>query len=136
MRIPNGKRLKSFIWLLIVGLVAVNSSCAIVFILQCRPMSGLWDPSVKAHCWSAHVYLVWGYFQGGTTALTYVVWERMLIPSVSSLFRDYRLYLLEPSGCSLMECTHFSANKDRNLRVDGDGSTVRTFRSQKKAKPS
>ena len=65
MRIPNSKRVIYFLWLLIVALIVVNASCAIVYILQCRPMAALWNPTVEAHCWSSNVYLIWGYIQGG-----------------------------------------------------------------------
>ena len=65
MRIPNSQRLKYFLWILIFGLVVVNSTCAIVYILQCRPMNALWDPTAEGHCWSIKVYMIWGYVQGG-----------------------------------------------------------------------
>ena len=41
MRIPSSKRLILSLKLLIVALVIVNGSCAIVYILQCRPMTAL-----------------------------------------------------------------------------------------------
>ena len=67
MRIPNSKRIIFFLWLLVVGLLVVNGTCAVVYILQCRPMAALWNPMIPGQCWSQNVYLIWGYVQGGKT---------------------------------------------------------------------
>ncbi|MCJ1237045.1 hypothetical protein MMC14_005029 [Varicellaria rhodocarpa] len=70
MRIPNSKRVIYFLWLLIVALIVVNASCAIVYILQCRPMAALWNPTIEARCWSSNLYLIWGYIQGVFSVVT------------------------------------------------------------------
>ena len=64
IRIPNSKRLVKFLYGLIATVIVVNFFCAIMLLVQCRPVTGLWDPRVKASCWNMRVYLVVGYFQG------------------------------------------------------------------------
>ena len=65
MRIPNDRRLKSFLWALIGLLVVVNGACVVVFLAQCRPLKALWDPTAEGSCWKPEVFEAFAYVQGG-----------------------------------------------------------------------
>lgn len=144
MRIPNNKRLILSLKLLIVALITVNGSCAIVYILQCRPMTALWathlrntvlhvpdlnrwDPFIPAHCWSAHVYLVWGYFQGGDISNSRILSERIIRTDIKtkSILHSYGSHMYRTTYLRLMEGADFYKEKACYLGLDERWSHVR-----------
>ncbi|KAL8779774.1 MAG: hypothetical protein Q9203_001194 [Teloschistes exilis] len=64
------RRLAQFLWLLIAVVAASHSAQVLIFLLQCRPIQAMWDPTVKGTCFSARVTYTAGYTNYGMDAVT------------------------------------------------------------------
>ncbi|MCJ1310165.1 hypothetical protein MMC25_003826 [Agyrium rufum] len=68
-RIPSSHRLKSFLWSLIAFVTVVNTACAIVFVITCRPLNKLWNPAVPGTCIDFNAFLYMLYVQAAASVL-------------------------------------------------------------------
>ncbi|KAI4205260.1 MAG: hypothetical protein LQ350_000582 [Teloschistes chrysophthalmus] len=64
------RRLAQFLWLLIAVVAASHLAQVLIFLLQCRPIQTMWDPTVKGTCFSARVTYTAGYTNYGMDAVT------------------------------------------------------------------
>ena len=65
MRIPEDGKLRRFLYVIMGSFTVVNVVWVAVFLAQCRPISGLWDPAHFDGCWNRNIELVVSYTQGG-----------------------------------------------------------------------
>ena len=70
MRIPNSKRLKDFLLLVIAYLAIINSVIIVVFLAQCKPIQALWNPTIHGSCLRRDVITGLAYLQGGSSFVT------------------------------------------------------------------
>ncbi len=59
------KQLNLFLWILIAFVSASHFAQVILFLVQCRPMSTIWDPRIPGKCFSPHVTYLAGYIGFG-----------------------------------------------------------------------
>ena len=69
MRIPEDGRLRKFLYSVMGVFTVVNVVWLVVFLAQCDPISGLWDPRERAGCWDRNIEVVLDYLQGGMLCL-------------------------------------------------------------------
>ncbi|MCJ1353820.1 MAG: hypothetical protein MMC33_003807 [Icmadophila ericetorum] len=64
------KRVHQLLWALIAFVCVVHTVQVILYIVQCRPMSALWNFGEKGECFSIHFTYLAAYIGGGFDALT------------------------------------------------------------------
>ncbi|KAL8871613.1 MAG: hypothetical protein Q9174_002592 [Haloplaca sp. 1 TL-2023] len=64
------RRLSQFLWVLIAFVAASHFVQALIFLVQCRPLSALWDPNVEGKCFSSRITYTAGYTNYGLDVVT------------------------------------------------------------------
>ena len=59
------KKLTVFLWVLITFCVVSHVAQVVLFVIQCRPMSAIWNSHINGQCFSAHVVYLAGYIGFG-----------------------------------------------------------------------
>ena len=67
------KYLAMFLWVIIAFCAASHFAQVMLFLVQCRPMTAIWDPHVHGKCFSPHVTYLAGYIGFGLDGLTDLV---------------------------------------------------------------
>ena len=70
IRIPQDRNVSTFLWITIGLLAITNVAWFIEFLAQCRPIAGLWDPTIAANCWNPYIEVDFDYTQGGKQSAT------------------------------------------------------------------
>ncbi|KAI4207934.1 MAG: hypothetical protein LQ346_000271 [Caloplaca aetnensis] len=117
------RRLSQFLWVLIAFVAASHFVQVLIFLIQCRPLNALWDPTVKGTCFSAHVVYTAGYTNYGLDALTDIVCACIPIFVIQRLQMNKRtktaLCLLMglgvfTAGCAIAKCITLRALFDKD----------------------
>ena len=116
LRLSNFNRLRTFLWALIAFLVFSHLPLFLLILLQCRPVSGVWNPAVDGKCFSKvtieKIIIVQGSMSNGLPAFLSLLMsmanskhssQSMLIMGVDSLLNCYRLRWGRLSYCTPVE---------------------------------
>jgi hypothetical protein len=76
---------KFLLWFFMVGQAVVNALTIILIYVQCGTQAAaLWDPSIKANCWSPVVQRDFGFFQCGMSPRAAICISRANQPTMSA----------------------------------------------------
>lgn len=88
-----------FLWLLIAFATFSHCTQVLLFLIQCRPMSALWNPHIHGRCFSSHITYLAGYIGFGLDAFTDLVTAGIPIFIINRLQMNNRTKL---ALCGLM----------------------------------
>ncbi|KAF2690607.1 hypothetical protein K458DRAFT_438484 [Lentithecium fluviatile CBS 122367] len=93
LRIKNEKKLRWFLYAMMIGLVLTNLECILVLLAQCDPVKKYWHPSAPGKCWPTKVRIYSIYLQVAYSVVTdlicallpiVVLWNVRLTPKVKA----------------------------------------------------
>ena len=117
------KRVRQGLWILIGLIIACHIAVFFLFVLQCVPLTAVWDPSVSGKCYGLGLTYSVAYWGVGTLFLTgfRVMLIKLRPRCIYGLDICYHTNLRDPAS------QNQSSYKDRNRFPDGTGCRVRVF---------
>ncbi|KAH6700607.1 hypothetical protein BKA61DRAFT_620853 [Leptodontidium sp. MPI-SDFR-AT-0119] len=79
-RIAPNKTYKRTLWGIIAFLIAYTTACFMTILLQCTNLAILWDPTIKATCWTPATLRSLSYVNSSLSILTDLLFAAMPIP--------------------------------------------------------
>jgi len=122
LRIPEDKRLRRYLQFVMALFTLTNMAWLIVFLAQCSPIQGLWDPYFCGFCWDKKIEVTFDYFQGGFAAVTDFILALTPITFLSRLQTSLRKKALIgtvmaaglfATGCCLARISLNAVNADK-----------------------